>query len=148
MSRTALLEEATTRSIIGAFFEVARSLRFGLLESLYATALEYELNDRGHRVGREVWVPVRYKRWDLGRQRLDMVVDERVVVEVKSSAALPPTAKAQLLTYLRCTDLEVGLLLHFGPSKAAFERVIYQNVQSSDRRDPDDLRNQRPTPRS
>ena len=98
MTRGELFDERLTHSVIGAFFEVYRTLGFGFLEHLYVMALERELLSRGHRVGREVAVPVFYKGELLGTQRLDMVVDERLVVETKSSYDLPRAARRQLFS--------------------------------------------------
>jgi GxxExxY protein len=119
-----LIERELTRSVIGAFYTVYNALGFGFLERLYASALERELRVRGHWVGREVAVNVRYEGDVLGQQRLDMVVDGKLVVEVKSTELLHPSARRQLLNYLRSTSLEVGLLLHFGP-QPKFVRVIH-----------------------
>lgn len=110
-----LAEEHLTRSIIGAFYDTYNALGEEFLESVYASAFEKELVARGHAVAREVGVRVFYKGDAIAWQRLDMVVDGKVVVEIKSGSALPPTATRQLLNYLRATKLEVGLLLHFGP---------------------------------
>jgi len=121
-----LLEEALTRSVIGAFFEVYNALGYGFLEHVYVMALERELRSRGHAVGREVGVRIRYKGEELATQRLDMVVDEKLVVEVKSTHELAKTARRQLFNYLRASRLEVGLILHFGP-EPHFHRLICQN---------------------
>jgi GxxExxY protein len=121
-----LIEENLTRSVIGAFFEVYNNLGFGFLEHLYVMALERELLARGHRVAREVWARVVYKGEELGIQRIDMIVDEKVVIETKAGSKLPEHAARQLFNYLRATNLEVGLVLHFGP-KAAFHREICPN---------------------
>ncbi len=118
-----LVEGPLTGSVIGAFYEVHRTLGFGFLEQIYAEALTRELIARGHRVSREVGVPVKYKGEQLALQRLDMVVDEKVVVEVKATEVMHARAERQLLNYLRASDLEVGLLLHFGP-KAVFRRLV------------------------
>ena len=118
-----LLEEALTRSVIGAFFEVYNALGFGFLEHVYVMALERELRARGHEVAREVGVRIMYKGDQLGMQRLDMLVDDRLVVETKSTYELHRAATRQLYNYLRATSLEVGLLLHFGP-KPAFYRLV------------------------
>lgn len=121
-----LKDAEITGAIIAAFYEVYNALGYGFLESLYLAALERELRAAGHRVGREVYVPVNYRGSELGRQRLDMVVDERVVVEAKSTEILHPNATRQLFAYLRATRLEVGLLLHFGP-RPRFHRVVCLN---------------------
>ena len=125
-----LLEARLTHSIIGAFYEVYNTLGFGLLEHLYVLAMEDELRGRGHEVAREVCVDVFYKGRELGRQRLDLVVDGKVIVETKSTYELHPAAQRQLFNYLRATRLEVGLLLHFGP-KARFYRLIHRNGSSA-----------------
>ena len=109
--------------MIGAFYEVSYELGFGLLEPIYAAALERELIARGHEVGRELLVRVRYKGEHIGWQRLDMVVDDKVVIEIKATRQLHELARRQLLCYLRVTRFDVGLLLHFGP-KARFYRLV------------------------
>src|SRR5690349_16848929 len=114
MQRKPLIHELLTRSIIGAFYEVYNTLGFGFFEHIYSKAMEVELRKRGHQVGREVWVPVYYKGLPLGRQRMDMVVDDKVIVENKSTAKLPESTPRQITSYLHATPLEVGLILHFG----------------------------------
>ena|SRR5688572_3489313 len=126
MAKGQLLEERLTRSVIGAFYEVYNTLGFGFLEHVYVMALERELLERRHRVAREVSVHVAYKRHILAVQRIDMIVDERLVVETKAGIDAPKAAERQLLNYLRATNLEVGLLLHFGP-EARFHRVVSTN---------------------
>ena len=121
-----LVEERLTQSVIGAFYDVYNTLGFGFLEHLYALALELELRERGHHVAREVGVPVLYKGKDLGTQRLDMIVDERLVVETKATYELHKAASRQVYNYLRATRLEVGLLLHFGPEPRFF-RLFCRN---------------------
>ena len=123
---TRLVEEALTRSIIGALYEVYNTLGFGFLEHLYVLALEQELHARGHKVSRQVSVPVFYKGRRLGTQRLDMIVDDKVIIEVKSTFDLHPAAHRQLRSYLQGTRLQLGFLLHFGP-EAKFYRIISSN---------------------
>jgi len=127
-----LLHERLTHSIIGAFYEVYNTLGCGFLENLYMAALERELLRRGHRVARELSVRVTYKGDELGQQRLDMVVDDILVIEAKSTHVLHPSASRQLYNYLRATNLELGLLLHFGP-EPHFYRVICENTLSARR---------------
>jgi len=121
-----LVEEQLTGSIIGAFYEVYNTIGFGFLEHIYVMAMERELIARGHHVDREMAVNVMYKGEQLSSQRLDMIVDGKVVVETKSSLDLHKTARRQLYNYLKATHLELGLLLHFG-QEAAFYRVIRSN---------------------
>jgi GxxExxY protein len=129
MARVRLVEEELTHSVIGAFFEVYRTLGFGFLEHLYVMALERELVARGHRVDREIGVHVMYKGEQLGSQRLDMIVDDKLIVETKSTYELHKAATRQVYNYLRATKLEVGLLLHFGP-EPKFYRVICRHTHS------------------
>jgi GxxExxY protein len=128
MRSPSLIEGALTRSVIGAFYDVYNALGFGFLEHIYVLGMERELRDRGHDVGREVLVNVRYKGEVLGSQRLDMVVDGKLIVETKSTYKLHEAAPRQLYSYLKGTHLEVGLLLHFGP-RPTFFRVLSRNRQ-------------------
>jgi GxxExxY protein len=129
MNKRPLLEEPLSKSVIGAFYEVYNTLGHGFLEHLCATALELELLDRGHRVAREISVHVRYKGHHIGTQRLDMIVDDALVVEIKSCYHLPPSSTRQLYNYLKATHLEVGLLLHFGPEPKFYREVSRTSPQ-------------------
>ena len=120
MSPDLAADERLVYSVVGAFFEVYNTLGFGFLEHLYVLALERELHARGHSVGREVAVDVLYKGEVLGAQRLDLVVDGRLVVEAKSTRELHPAALRQAYNYLRATGLRTGLVLHFGPTPRFF----------------------------
>ena len=121
-----LFEEKLTRSVIGAFFDLHWSLGFGFREYIYALALERDLIAKGHRVDREVAVMVYHRGEPHAWQVLDMIVDEKLVLETKATEQLHPSAKRQLFSYLCATTLEVGLLLHFG-SEPKFYRVICEN---------------------
>jgi GxxExxY protein len=121
--RVELLEAQRVQSIVAGFLAVYNYYGYGLSEAVYAGALEHELRSRGHEVAREIRVLVTYKGQPVTWQRLDMVVDQRIVVESKASEKLPPSARAQVITYLRATSFEVGLLLHFGPTPS-FDRFV------------------------
>ena len=123
MNSERLIEREITGDVIGAFYEVYNQLGFGFLEFVYALALEKELLTRGRAVTREVSVPVIYKGEVLANQRVDMLVDDKVMVEIKSTEVLHPKGHRLTLNYLRSTPLEVALLLHFGP-KARFFRFV------------------------
>src|SRR5215218_962806 len=129
MPNRQLIDEALTHSVIGAFYDVYNTLGFGFLEHVYMMALERELLARGHAVGREVYVPVCYKGEEISRQRIDMVVDERLIVEAKSTHELHKAASRQVYNYLRATRLQVGLLLHFGPDPAFYRLIAPQPAQ-------------------
>lgn len=123
MAAKGLIERALTGAVIGAFYEVYNSLGFGFLEHVYKAALERELIAQHYRVAREVMVRIFYKDDVVAVQRMDMIVNERLVVEIKSSIDLPSVAQRQLFNYLRASHLQVGLLLHFGP-EPKFYRLI------------------------
>src|SRR5690242_4221224 len=126
-----------TGSIIGASSEVYNWLDGGgYLESVYRSALVVELLARGHHCIREGLIEVLYKGVCVGKYRYDLLVNRRVLVEVKSGDVLAPTAKRQLLNYLRATGVQVGLLLHFGPD-ARFFRCINEKFADDNGQDPE-----------
>ncbi len=101
-------------SIIGAAIEVHRQLGPGMLESAYQACLEFELTARGHSVERQKPLPVVYKGVAIDcAYRLDLVVDEQVIVEVKAIEHLLPIHQAQIISYLRLSGLHLGLLINF-----------------------------------
>lgn len=103
-----------TEGIIGAAIEVHRNLGPGLLESAYQAALAYELNQRGYKVEQQKPLPMLYKeiKLDAG-YRLDFLVNDRVILEIKSSDKIVPIHDAQILSYLRLSGCKVGLLINF-----------------------------------
>lgn len=121
-----MLHEELTHSVIGSFFEVHRELGFGYREYLYSLALERDLTAKGHRVDREVSVMVYFKGEPLATQTLDMIVDEKLVIENKATERLHPGSMLQLFGYLCATNLELGLLLHYG-REPKFHRVTCEN---------------------
>jgi GxxExxY protein len=133
MAKGELIHERLTHSVIGTFFDVYNALGFGFLEAVYGAALERELRDRGHQVGREVFVPVFYRGEAIARQRLDIVVDRKLVVEIKSTYELHGAAPRQVYNYLRGTQLRLGLILHFGPTPK-FYRIFCDRPSTSSQR--------------
>ena len=119
-----LEHEEKSRSIVGGFFEVYNVLGYGFLEYIYRGALQVELRQRGHVVQREVPVPIAYKGFEIAIHRMDMVIDSAIVIEVKATPVLHPSARRQLLNYLKATNIEVGLLLHFGPEAKFYRQVL------------------------
>lgn len=100
--------------VIAAAIEVHRQLGPGLLESAYECCLRYELQQRGVRVEQQVPVPVSYKGLELEcGYRLDLLVEDRVIVELKAVESLLPIHEAQLLTYLKLYQRRLGLLINF-----------------------------------
>ena len=103
-----------TEKIIGAAIEVHRILGPGLLESIYEEALCHELQLRGVSAERQVAVDVTYKGLVIKGQRVDLIADNSVIIELKSIARLPEVALAQTLSYLKATGIHRALLINFG----------------------------------
>jgi len=121
-----LLHGDITASIIDSFFEVHKELGFGFREYIYTRALERLLIAKGHTVEREVAVMVYFRGEPLAYERMDMLVDGAVVIENKAREPLDPDAQGQLFAGLAATNLEIGLVLHFGKT-ARFSRVFFEN---------------------
>jgi GxxExxY protein len=117
---------ALTQKIIGCAIEVHRGLGPGLLETIYESALCIELDDVGLNYVRQCRAPAYYKGRLLGEYRVDLIVADFVVVEVKSVERMNPVFEAQMLTYLRLTEKRVGLLLNFNSRlmKDGIQRLI------------------------
>ena len=107
-------KDTLTYQVIGAAIEVHRVLGPGLLESIYEEALCHEFSLRGIRFERQKAVDVIYKDTLIKGQRLDLLVEGELVVEIKSLSTLPEVAMAQVLSYLRATGLKRALLINFG----------------------------------
>ena len=119
-----LLEEDLTRSVLGGFYESYNRLGYGFLENICVGGLQIELLKRGHRVERECPIAVYYDGIIIGSYRADLVVDNKVIIEVKSVPVLTAVHVRQLRNYLSCTPYEVGLLLGYG-LKPQYKRIIH-----------------------
>lgn len=122
-----MTENEIAREIVNAAFKVHTRLGPGLLESVYETVLAYELQKRGLRVVRQQPIPVVYEEVKMEDGfRADLIVEGRVIVELKSLEAVAPVHKKQLLTYLRLSDRRLGLLINFGSEliKDGITRVV------------------------
>ncbi|MBW1766359.1 MAG: GxxExxY protein [Deltaproteobacteria bacterium] len=113
-----------TYKINGAIFEVNRELGSGFLEKVYENALLIELRARGLKAESQVSIGVKYKGKIVGEYFADIVVEERVVIELKSVDALQKVHEAQLLNYLRATGYKIGLLVNFKYPKAEIKRFV------------------------
>lgn len=113
-TRSKLLHEDLTEQIIGAAIEVHRALGPGLLESAYEECLCHELNVREIPFRRQVSLPVLYKgvKLDCG-YRIDLIVDDRVILELKCTEHILPVHEAQLLSYMKMANVRVGILVNF-----------------------------------
>jgi GxxExxY protein len=121
-----------TDAILGAFYEVYNELGAGFLESVYEAAMAIVLGTMRIHVERQAQVGVRFRSAVIGSFRIDLIVGSRVAVEIKAAKTLDPAHEAQLLNYLRATDLEVGLLLNFG-ARPEFKRLVYSNDRKRSR---------------
>ena len=111
------MTDKVTEKIIGAAIEVHRILGPGLLESIYEEALCHEFHLRDIQYERQVDVVVNYKNCAIRGQRLDLVISNEIVVEIKSVRRLPEVSMAQILSYLKATKLKRGLLINFGENR-------------------------------
>jgi len=121
-----LKHSALTEKIIGVFYDVYNELGHGFLESTYAEALIVALQESGLGTAREVPVPVWFRGKKVGQYYADLIVEGVVLLELKAARTLESAHEAQLLHYLRATDVEVGLLLNFG-LRPQFRRLLFDN---------------------
>jgi GxxExxY protein len=115
-----------TDKIIGTFYEVYNELGTGFLEAVYENSLVIALREKGFIVGQQISVPVWFRGQRVGDFVTDLLVENTVILELKAVRAIDDSHKAQLLNYLRATEIEVGLLLNFGQS-AEFKRLAFDN---------------------
>ena len=112
-----------TESILGACFEVANELGTGFLESVYEKALLVALRDKGLQSRSQVAIPVHFRNHPVGEFYADILVEDRIVVELKAAKQLAPEHLAQVINYLKATHLETGLLVNFGSGKLEYRRL-------------------------
>jgi GxxExxY protein len=120
-------ENAIATQIVDAAFRIHTTFGPGLLESVYETVLSYELTRRGLRIARQQEIPLVYEnvRIEIGF-RADLIVEDKVIVEIKSIETLLPVHRKQLLTYLRLADKRLGLLINFNVAliKDGIARIV------------------------
>jgi GxxExxY protein len=121
-----------TDQILKVFYEVYNELGHGFLESVYHHSLVLALKSVGMNVSSKVPIPVWFRGTRVGRFEADILVEDCVLLELKAARMLDSSHRAQLMNYLRATELEVGLLLNFG-EKPEFKRVIFDNLKKKNR---------------
>ena len=126
MPSAILKHSQLTEQILNALYAVYKELGFGFLEKVYENAMAIELRNLGLQVKHQVPIEVAYKEQVVGRYDADLIVNDLVILELKSAQALTDAHQAQMLNYLKATRIEVGLLLNFGP-KAEFKRKAFDN---------------------
>src|SRR5277367_2373964 len=124
-----------TDKIIGIFYDVYNELGYGFLESVYERSMIIALQESGLTVNHQVPITVWFREQEVGEFRADLLVENNVMVELKSVRGLETTHEAQLLHYLKSTEVEVGLLLNFG-TKPQFRRLIFDNGRKKIRENP------------
>ena len=128
----AILDSDLSQQVIGAFYSVYNELGYGFLEGIYENAMAIALQELGLRVERQVPWGVAFRGQIVGEYRTDLIVDQRLILEIKAGSGISPAHEAQLLNYLKVTGLQSGLVLNFGP-KAEFRRKVFslKNPRSS-----------------
>ena len=121
-----------TGEIIGAFYDVYNELGYGFLEEVYEGAMAVALTQRGIVVKTQEPIPVWFRGHKVGDYRADLLVEKYVIVDLKAAKGIDPAHEAQLLNYLRATDIEVGLVLNFGP-KPQIKRAAFDNERKGRR---------------
>jgi GxxExxY protein len=116
--------DALTEKIIGAAYSVANTLGYGFLEKVYENALALELKELGLNVEQQKSISVFYKNVNVGDYIADLMVEDTVLIELKSVKNLSDIHKAQLLNYLTATKKSVGLLINFGSPRVEIKRVL------------------------
>jgi GxxExxY protein len=124
-NRIVLLEQGLTEKIIGVCFDVSNELGSGFLESVYRKALSLGLEEQGLRVQSEVPLKVMFCGHVVGNFYADLIVEDRIVLEIKAVTFLSPDFEAQLVNYLRATGCKVGLLINFGKRRVEWKRMVY-----------------------
>ena len=124
MEAAGLLHRGLSERVIGVFFETYNELGFGFLESVYENAFALQLEQAGLRVNRQHPIVVRFKGHVVGEFRADLLIEDVLLVEIKSVKLLTPIHEAQLLNYLKATSIHVGLLVNFGPRPTFRRRIL------------------------
>jgi GxxExxY protein len=118
--------EELTQKIIGIFYDVYNELGGWFLESVYEEAMMMALRDSGIKAENQVSLPVWFRGKKIGDFKADIVVENKVLLELKAARRIDPAHEAQTIHYLKSTDIEVALLLNFGP-RAEFRRLLLDN---------------------
>ena len=135
MSAEALKHANLTEKIIGIFYDVYSELGYGFLECVYEESLVIALQEAGLRTNRQIALPVWFLGHKVGEFRADLLVENSVLLELKCARSLEPAHEAQLLHYLKSTEVEIGMLLNFG-ARPQFRRLLFDNERKKIRGNP------------
>jgi len=125
------LHSELTKSIIGCYYKVYNALGYGFLEKVYENALKKELLKAGHVVEAQKQIKVYYDNDVVGEYYADLVVDNKVILELKAAETLVAEHEVQIINYLRATDMEVGLLQNFGKEPQVVRRAFENKYKKS-----------------
>lgn len=117
-------DDPLTRAILGACFEVSNTLGCGFLEHVYHNALLIELRQGGYLVESKRRLPVSYKGELVGEYEADIIVEDKVIIDVKAVKGLDSVHVAQCMNYLKATGIRVALLVNFGTPKVQYQRIV------------------------
>jgi GxxExxY protein len=131
MPNEQFLHADLTHAIIGTFYEVYNELGHGFLESVYENALAIALRSKGFEVHQQIAIPVWFRGTKVGDFDADMLVNKLILLELKTARAIEQAHLAQLMNYLKATEIEVGLVLNFGP-KPEFKRAVFGNDRKAE----------------
>jgi len=122
-----MVQEMTiSEKVINCAFEVSNKLGAGFLESVYENALCLELTHQGIKFEQQKAVNVHYRESVVGNYIADLLVENKLLIELKAASQFTKQHEAQLMNYLRATDISVGLLLNFGTSRLGIRRIVWQ----------------------
>lgn len=124
--KTKILHSNVTEKIIEAFYKVYNTLGYGFLEKVYENAMRIELKRMGLDVDVQKNIRVHYAGYEVGDYYADLIVNDLIILELKAAEAICEENEAQLVNYLKATNIEVGLLLNFG-KKPEFKRKVFMN---------------------
>lgn len=125
-----LQHKTITDAILKVFYDVYNELGYGFLEKVYQNAMYFELRSQGYKVEAQKQIKVYFKEKLVGEYFADLLVEDKVIVELKACELLMNAHVAQLMNYLKATSVEVGLVLNFGEAPE-FKRIIFTNDRKS-----------------
>lgn len=123
---SSLLHKKISDAVLKAYYDVYNQLGYGFLEKVYQNAMYLELKSLGFKVEAQKQIKVYFKNQLVGEYYADIVIEDKIIIELKACALLMSVHIAQLMNYLKATEVEVGLLLNFG-EEPEFKRIIYTN---------------------
>lgn len=123
-----LLHKELSYKLVGAAMEIHKILGPGFLEGTYQRAYEAELKIQGISFVPQKKIKIFYKNIDLGFQVLDLVIDNKIIIEIKAVSEILPIHQAQLISYLKATEYELGILINFGSKSLQYKRIVLTRI--------------------